>query len=136
MSGPIKRGAMFATAIIVVTGFAAHERAGRAGNEAEASSNTQDSVRSALSYADGPCYHTDISRYVCPDSQLYRSEEIASVLLTVVNRAGQRRTIELPRDVDAILLTKASVEKFLLSYYWAVDREKAVQLSRQIGGMH
>lgn len=133
MSGRIKRSAMLVAATIVVTGIAVYSVTSVGGNEAEASPVAVSSVQNG----GGVCYHTFVSEYVCPDSagRFFAQEDIAGLMLTVVDRGGRRRTIELPREVDAILLTRGSAEKFLLSYYWAVNRDRALQLSRQIGAI-
>jgi hypothetical protein len=82
----------------------------------------------------GVCYHTAVSDYVCPDSAMrqfvYPGEYIQEVDLTVTARNGTRRTIRLPGNADAVFLTKEATEKFLLSYYWAVNRAKADRLHR------
>jgi hypothetical protein len=59
-------------------------------------------------------------------------QSIAQVSVTVTNKSGQRRTITLPPGVDAIMLTRQATEKFLLSYYWAADREKAERLYKKL----
>jgi hypothetical protein len=57
---------------------------------------------------------------------------ITSVSMTVETRDGKRFTKKLPAGVDAVFLTKQSTEKFLLSYYWATNREKAEALTRRL----
>jgi hypothetical protein len=128
------RSAMVAAAVIVVAGVSAYTAAGR--NAAEASSSQRAAARVAQD-GGGVCYHTFVSEYRCPDSSaarmVFNQEDIAGISLTVTTRAGQRRTFTLPGGVDAVMLTKEATEKFLLSYYWAVDRAKAEQLTRQLG---
>ena len=81
----------------------------------------------------GPCWHVGVSDWDCPDSTMARSSDyITSVSITVETRGGKRVTKKLPAGIDAIFLTKQSTEKFLLSYYWATNREKAEALTRKL----
>lgn len=84
----------------------------------------------------GPCWHVGVSDWDCPDSMMVRtSDYITSVSVTVETRGGMRTTKKLPAGVDAIFLTKQSTEKFLLSYYWATNREKAEALTRRLSAI-
>ena len=58
-----------------------------------------------------------------------RADYVTSVSVTVETRDGKRSTVKLPAGVDAIFLTRESTEKFLLSYYWATNKEKAMALT-------
>lgn len=81
----------------------------------------------------GPCWHIGVSDWDCPDSMAVRSPDyITSVSVTIETRDGRRVTRKLPAGVDAMFLTKASTEKFLLSYYWATNKEKAEALTRRL----
>ena len=81
----------------------------------------------------GPCWHVGVSDYECPDSTMVRGPDyVRSVSITVETRDGKRFTKRLPAGVDAIFLTRQSTEKFLLSYYWATNREKAEALTREL----
>jgi hypothetical protein len=80
-----------------------------------------------------PCWHVGVSDWTCPDSMMARtSDYITSASLTIETKDGRRLTRRLPAGVDAIFLTKESTEKFLLSYYWATNREKAEALTRRL----
>jgi hypothetical protein len=81
----------------------------------------------------GPCWHVGVSDYECPDSTMVVGPDyVRSVSITVETTDGKRFTKRLPAGVDAIFLTRQSTEKFLLSYYWATNREKAEALSREL----
>jgi hypothetical protein len=62
-----------------------------------------------------------------------RPDYVTSVSMTVETSDGKRATVRLPAGVDAIFLTKDATEKFLLSYYWATNREKAEAVQRKLG---
>ena len=89
---------------------------------------------SQVALLNGPCWHVGVSDWVCPDSTMTagRSDNVTSVSLTVETRDGKRSTVRLPAGVDAIFLTRESTEKFLLSYYWATNREKAMALTSKL----
>jgi hypothetical protein len=82
----------------------------------------------------GPCWHVGVSDWDCPDSMMVvgSADYITSVSVTVETRGGKRATMKLPAGVDAIFLTRQSTEKFLLSYYWATNREKAMTLTSRL----
>lgn len=82
----------------------------------------------------GPCWHVGVSDWTCPDSTMStgRADYVTSVSVTVETRDGKRSTVKLPAGVDAIFLTRESTEKFLLSYYWATNREKAMALTTKL----
>lgn len=89
-------------------------------------------------YADGVCYHTGVSDWVCPDSSMRftpSADYITSVSVTLVTRDGMRKTVNLPQKVDAIFLTKEATEKFLMPYYWATNKTKAVNLNRALNAI-
>ncbi len=83
----------------------------------------------------GPCWHVGVSDWTCPDSTMMasRPDYVTSVSMTVETSDGKRATVRLPAGVDAIFLTKDATEKFLLSYYWATNREKAEAVQRKLG---
>ena len=83
----------------------------------------------------GPCWHVGVSDWTCPDSQMVasRPDYVTGVSITVQTRDGKSQTVRLPAGVDAIFLTKEATEKFLLSYYWATNKEKAEAVQRKLG---
>lgn len=83
----------------------------------------------------GPCFHVAVSDWDCPDSTMSRADYITSVSVTVETRDGKRFMKRLPAGVDAVFLTKQSTEKFLLSYYWATNKEKAEGLTRRLSAI-
>jgi hypothetical protein len=87
-----------------------------------------------FSIMSGPCWHVGVSDYTCPDSTMAASgyDLITSVSLTVETKGGKKATVKLPAGVDAIFLTRQSTEKFLLSYYWATNKEKATTLTGKL----
>jgi len=87
-----------------------------------------------LAIESGPCWHVGVSDWTCPDSTMAvrSSDYVTSVSITVETRDGRRVTTKLPAGVDAIFLTKQSTEKFLLSYYWSTNKEKAEALTRRL----
>jgi hypothetical protein len=90
-----------------------------------------------FSIMSGPCWHVGVSDYTCPDSTMAASgyDLITSVSLTVETKGGKKATVKLPPGVDAIFLTRESTEKFLLSYYWATNKEKATALTSKLAKM-
>jgi hypothetical protein len=125
MTRSLLRSAMFLAAVVTIA------VASYSVGAASASPTTV--VRASLQPSGGGvCYHTAVSDYVCPDSAsrqfLFPPDYIQEVDLTVVARNGMRRTIKLPGNADGVFLTKEATEKFLLSYYWAVNRAKADRL--------
>lgn len=84
----------------------------------------------------GPCWHVGVSDWDCPDSMAVRGAEyVRNVSITVETSDGKRITKRLPAGVDAIFLTRGSTEKFLLSYYWATNKEKAEALTRRLAAI-
>ena len=81
----------------------------------------------------GPCWHVGVSDWVCPDSLAVRSADyVTSLSLTIETRDGKKRTVKLPAGVDAMFLTKDATERFLLPYYWATNRNKALALTEKL----
>ena len=83
----------------------------------------------------GPCFHLAVSDWDCPDSMMVRPDYVTGVSITVETRDGKRFMKRLPAGVDAVFLTKQSTEKFLLSYYWATNKEKAEGLTRRLNAI-
>ena len=81
----------------------------------------------------GPCWHVGVSDWDCPDSMaVSRPDYVTGVSVTIETRDGKRVTKRLPATTDAIFLTRESTERFLLSYYWATNKEKAMALTRRL----
>jgi hypothetical protein len=81
------------------------------------------------------CWHNDFSEWECPDSTAtfaFRAGEVTSMSLTVTTRDGRTRTMPLRPDVDAMFLSKAAVQNFLVRYYDATDRTKAAAVRARI----
>ena len=86
-----------------------------------------------VSILSGPCWHVSVSDWVCPDSLFVRSSDyITSLSLTVETKDGKKRTVNLPANIDAMFMTKDATERFLLSYYWATNRSKALALTEKL----
>lgn len=121
---------MFLTAIVTMVAVASY-------SAGAASASTPSSLPTSSQNGDGGvCYHTFVSDWICPDSSqrqfLFPQQYVQTMELSITTRRGQRRTITMGGDVDAIFLTPSATEKFLLSYYWAIDRDKANRLHRAL----
>jgi hypothetical protein len=120
MPGSRFRNSIAVLGIITVAGATAYVLSG-------------DAIAAQPGGGSGPCWHVGVSDWDCPDSTMVRGPDyITSVSMTVETRDGKRFTKKLPAGVDAVFLTKQSTEKFLLSYYWATNREKAEALTRRL----
>lgn len=68
----------------------------------------------------GICYHTDPSDYHCPDSTaafLVDASDIAKITMTIAEKSGKSKTVELPSGTDAVFFSSNSVKGFLIRYY-------------------
>lgn len=121
MSGSRLRNSIVVLGVLSVAVAAAYVRSGNPAIAAQPGGGS------------GPCWHIGVSDWDCPDSMAVGSPDyITSVSVTIETRDGRRVTRKLPAGVDAMFLTRASTEKFLLSYYWATNREKAEALTKRL----
>jgi len=77
--------------------------------------------------ARGLCYHTDPSDWTCPDSSLRLftdASAIAKATITIVDRSGKSKTVDLPAGTDAVFLSKNAVRNFLIRYYRDTEQTK------------
>lgn len=124
MPGSRLRNSIVVLSLIAVAAVSAYVLSGNPANAAQPGGGS------------GPCWHVGVSDWECPDSMMVRSPDyITSVSMTVETRDGRRVTKKLPAGIDAIFLTRQSTEKFLLSYYWATNKEKAEALTRRLTGI-
>ena len=134
MTGPMLRNAVLLAGIAATVGLALGATLAPA-EPASAATVAQPQNPPPL------CYHTGVSDWVCPDSSarntsaaFMRYEDITRVEVIVTTRAG-RRSVIFPAGVDAVFLTREATEKFLLSYYWAVNKDKALGLTRALSSI-
>ena len=121
MAGSTLRNSVVVLSVIAVAAVSAYLLSGSPANAAQPGGGS------------GPCWHVGVSDWECPDSMMVRtSDYVTGVSITVETREGKRVTKRLPAGVDAIFLTRQSTEKFLLSYYWATNKEKAEALTRKL----
>ena len=121
MAGARLRKSIIVLGVIAVAAVSAYVLSGSPANAAQPGGGS------------GPCWHIGVSDWTCPDSMAASSADyITSVSVTIETRDGRRVTRRLPAGVDAMFLTRSATEKFLLSYYWATNKEKAEALTRRL----
>lgn len=86
----------------------------------------------------GPvCWHKDMpwSEYECPGLdrlEMFAVANVETATLTVRLRDGRTLTKTLSPTTDAVFLSKAAVENFLLRHYDATDEAKARDLRARL----
>ncbi|HEU4994987.1 MAG TPA: hypothetical protein VFT29_09205 [Gemmatimonadaceae bacterium] len=80
----------------------------------------------------GICYHTDPSDYHCPDSMARFASRgadfIKEAYISVTDKQGKEYKTILPPNADAVFLSRAAMENFLLRHYRATNAKKAEAL--------
>lgn len=130
MSG--RRVQRFALAVVVMLVAAVSYVAGAARGTATAHAAPSAPVLALQEGDGGVCWHTQLSQYQCPDSssryRMVGATERAGAALALVTAENRLRMIPIPGNVDAIFLTPAGVENFLLRYYSSTNNPAAGQV--------
>lgn len=82
------------------------------------------------------CWHNGLSDWIgiCPES-LIRLADVESMTLSIRLRDGTTRTQTLPGTADAIFLSMAAIDKFVIPYYHGVlGVEAAAAMRRNLVG--
>jgi hypothetical protein len=127
MSDSRVRSLIVGFGLVTVTAVTTYVLSNEPANAAQVSSQSAQLIA-------GPCWHVGLSDWQCPDSMMIasRPDYVTSVSMTVETRDGKRASVRLPAGVDAIFLTREATEKFLLSYYWSTNKEKAQAVERKL----